>query len=85
MTVAGIQAQVIVDKSALWEIGLSSGSVANTDLFGGFHLADGTQIADASPEAVKGQFKLVKLVPTDTAKGIFVINESVLDGSAQVA
>lgn len=85
MTSLGICAQVIVDKQALWLIELASGSVANTDLFGGFHLDSGTQIADASPEAVKGQFKLVKLVEGDTAKGIFVINESVLDGSAQIA
>lgn len=85
MTVLGVCAQVIIDKGALYEIDLSSGSVANTDLFGGFHLANGTQIGDASPEAVKGQFKLIKLVAGNTAKGIFVINESVLDGSAQIA
>lgn len=85
MTVKKVCAQVIIDKAAMWEIPMASGAISEVDLMGGFHLADGVSMADATAEAVKGQFKLVKLVAGDTTKGIFVINESVLDGSAQIA
>jgi len=86
MTVLGVSAQVVIDKSAIWLIDADgSGVFSNLDLFGGFYLATPFNvITDATPNAVKGQFKMVRLNELNNTSAYFVINESVLDGSAQI-
>lgn len=85
MTDKNVQAQVIVDKNAIF-YNDAAGDLAAADIMKFFDLADQDQIADQNGANDAGAFVLIKRDPDgdgDASKGLFVIAESELDAYAQ--
>lgn len=85
VTVAGVRAEVVVDKNSKF-YNDSAGDLAAADEYKFFDLADQDQVANQNGSDTVGAMLLVERDPDgdgDASKGIFVIAESELDPYAQ--